>query len=56
MKNNYGKTMENKVTLSQKLRRLRSRLHDAEWRRYGILLLLGKLVGISLVLIHGCST
>jgi Amt family ammonium transporter len=51
MKNNYGETMENKVTLSHKLRRLRTRLHDAEWRRYGILLLTGKLVGIALVLI-----
>ena len=49
MKNNRGKTMESKMTLSQKVRRLGIRLQDAEWRRYGTLLLLGKLVAISVL-------
>jgi Amt family ammonium transporter len=33
-----------------KLTRLRQRLHDPEWRRYGYLLLAGKAVGIALLL------
>src|SRR5215470_13171548 len=39
-----------KLTLSQKLHRLRERLNDREWRRYGMLLLGGKLMGIALIL------
>jgi len=34
----------------EKLIRLRERLHDAEWRRYGYLLLGGKALGIALLL------
>lgn len=37
------------LTLSQKLGRLRARLQDQEWRRYGALLLFGKLMGIALL-------
>ena len=36
-------------TLSEKLSRLRARLQDREWRRYGALLLCGKLMGIALL-------
>jgi len=39
-----------KLTLSQKLSRLASRLRDPEWRRYGGLLLGGKMLGIAMVL------
>ena len=34
--------MNKKLTLSQKISRLRTRLRDSEWRRYGVLLLLRK--------------
>src|SRR5437016_677026 len=40
-----------KLTLSEKFSRLRGRLHDREWRRYGMLLLGGKLAGIALLLL-----
>jgi len=40
-----------KLTISEKLSRLRERLHDREWRRYGMLLLSGKLMGIGLLLV-----
>jgi Amt family ammonium transporter len=40
-----------KQSLSYKIARLRSRLHEAEWRRYGALLLIGKLTGIGLVMV-----
>ncbi len=33
-----------------KMRRLRERLHDAEWRRYGYLLVAGKMLGIATLL------
>jgi Amt family ammonium transporter len=36
-----------KLTFSRKLGRLRSRLRDSEWRQYGMLLFLGKALGIS---------
>ena len=42
--------MNIKPSLSQKLSRLGTRLRDSEWRRYGGLLLLGKLTGIGLLL------
>ena len=42
--------MNTKPSLSQKLTRLGTRLRDTEWRRYGGLLLLGKLTGIGLLL------
>ena len=35
---------------TEKLTRLRTRLHDSEWRRYGYLLLGGKALGIALLL------
>ena len=38
-----------KLTLSEKLRRLRARLRNNEWRRYGTLLLCGKFMGIALL-------
>jgi Amt family ammonium transporter len=40
-----------KLTLSEKLSRLRRRLHDREWRRYGALIVAGKLMGLGLLLI-----
>ena len=39
-----------KLSLSEKISRLRVRLRNPEWRRYGKLLLLGKGAGIALVL------
>jgi Amt family ammonium transporter len=42
--------METKrLTLQQKLVRLRGRMHDPEWRRYGRLMLAGKLLGVGLL-------
>lgn len=40
-----------KLTYLQKASRLRMRLQDPEWRRYGKLLLAGKLAGIGLLLL-----
>src|SRR5262245_57654477 len=40
-----------KLTLHEKLSRLRERLHEREWRRYGMLLLGGKLMGLGLLLV-----
>src|SRR6266481_8471537 len=40
-----------KLSMSQKLSRLASRLRDPEWRRYGGLLLGGKAMGVGLVLL-----
>ncbi len=39
-----------RLTWSQKATRLRMRLRDPEWRRYGKMLLFGKLFGVCLVL------
>src|SRR5262245_42083554 len=39
-----------RMSFSAKISRLWARLHDAEWRRYGKLLLAGKLIGIGLLL------
>lgn len=39
-----------RLTLRQKISRLRSRLADREWRRYGGLLLAGKFLGVGIVL------
>src|SRR5499433_535077 len=39
-----------KLTMSEKLARLRGRLHDREWRRYGLLLLGGKLMSLGLLI------
>jgi len=40
-----------KLTLSDKLSRLRERLKDREWRRYGMLLLGGKLMALGLLVV-----
>ncbi len=37
------------VSFAQKFSRLGSRLREAQWRRYGITLLAGKLLGIFVV-------
>jgi Amt family ammonium transporter len=42
-------TMTTKLSLATKLTRLGARLRDPEWRRYGVLLLTGKLVAIALL-------
>src|SRR5713226_3385338 len=39
-----------RLTLDEKVARLRQRLYDPEWRRYGYLLLTGKALGIALLL------
>ena len=41
--------METRLNFSDKLSRLRERMHSPEWRRYGYLLAAGKLLGIALV-------
>ena len=41
------------VSFATKIARFGSRLRDSEWRRYGTLLLLGKLLGIGLLLLIG---
>jgi len=43
-------TIKKRLTLSQKISRFRNRLHDREWRRYGWLLLIGKAMGIALLI------
>ena len=43
--------MTEKLSLVGKLSRLRSRLRDPEWRRYGALLLTGKFTAIALLLL-----
>lgn len=40
-----------KLSFSQKISRLRVRLHSPEWRRYGAALLAGKLIAVGLLLI-----
>src|SRR2546428_6391683 len=42
--------MKKRLTLSEKISRLGVRLHDREWRRYGWLLLIGKGMGIALLI------
>ncbi len=42
--------MKKKLSLSQKISRLRTRMQDPEWRRYGRLLLVGKLLGVGLLI------
>lgn len=41
----------NKLTLWHKVVRFRERFHDREWRRYGLLLMSGKLAGIGLLVL-----
>jgi Amt family ammonium transporter len=43
--------MERKLTFSQKLERLRLRMREPEWRKYGRILLTGKLTGAALILL-----
>ena len=43
--------MRNGMSLSQKVLRLRKRLRDPEWRRYGTLLLTGKFTALALLLV-----
>src|SRR5215831_15449021 len=43
--------MNSRLSLSTKISRLYERLHNAEWRKYGMLLVAGKLVGIGLLLV-----
>ena len=40
---------ERRMTLSEKVFRLKARMSDPEWRRYGKMLLLGKVLGIAMV-------
>src|ERR1700726_2597469 len=41
--------MEKRISLSQKLMRLRQRIQEPEWRQYGKILLMGKLSGLWLI-------
>jgi Amt family ammonium transporter len=41
----------NRLSLSQKFSRLRLRLHDPQWRKYGSTVFLGKMMGLGLVLL-----
>src|ERR1700724_2010668 len=43
--------MKNKMSLFGKMSRLRERLADAEWRRYGAVLFMGKFVAVALLLL-----
>src|SRR5579863_3140577 len=43
--------MNTKPSFSQKVSRLKARLRDPEWRRYGTLLLLGKITAIGLLMV-----
>src|SRR5258708_4443905 len=43
--------MKKHMSLSDKLSRLTTRLHDSEWRRYGVLLLTGKFAALGLLLV-----
>ncbi|HEY2845025.1 MAG TPA: hypothetical protein VGJ09_15290, partial [Bryobacteraceae bacterium] len=40
-----------RLSLSNKIARFKTRLKDSEWRRYGKLLLVGKLTGVGLLLL-----
>ena len=39
------------LSISQKLTRLAARMHDPQWRRYGLTLLAGKTAGVGLTLL-----
>src|SRR5246500_634917 len=45
------RTQMKTLRFSDKIRRLRTRLRNKEWRRYGALLLTGKLMGMTLILL-----
>ena len=44
-------SMKNDLSLSQKVLRLRKRLGDSEWRRYGTLLITGKFIALALLFV-----
>ena len=47
-----GKSMNrDRLTLAEKFSRLRSRLGDSEWRRYGMLILAGKGIALALLML-----
>ncbi len=43
--------MNTKLSMSQKVSRLRARLRDSEWRKYGALLVAGKFTAIAVLLV-----
>src|ERR1700712_3337242 len=43
--------MKKRLSLSEKMSRLMSRMRDPEWRRYGMLLALGKASALALLLV-----
>ena len=43
------KPVDDRLTFSQKVARLRRRLHEPEWRRYGAKLLLGKAIALAIM-------
>src|SRR5437763_13647517 len=43
--------MQKKLSFSDKVTRLRERLREPEWRKYGKVLAMGKLTGIGLILL-----
>ena len=43
--------MNRKLTFPQKMSRLKARLRDPEWRRFGTLIILGKISAIGLLLV-----
>jgi hypothetical protein len=43
--------MTEKLSLFQKISRLRGRLSDSEWRRYGMLVFTGKMTAIGLLFV-----
>jgi Amt family ammonium transporter len=43
--------MRKQLSLSHRIARLRERLREPDWRRYGTLLLVGKLTGIGLLIL-----
>jgi Amt family ammonium transporter len=47
---NYSEEPMEKLSLRAKLIRLRNRLRDPEWRRYGTILMTGKLLGMAVLL------
>ena len=44
------RVLEQKLSFSQKLSRLKDRMSDPQWRRYAKLLVAGKFLGLALVL------
>ena len=44
-------TTTGKLSFSRKISRLRARLQDPQWRQYGSVLLMGKMLGVALLLL-----